>query len=243
MRFKYDRAQNRKSKVFTDVEYELELELPHQAVNLEDEDNLLTVPETSRYALYAIVVHSGYSSDGGHYYTYAREPPGDYDDEWLALQEQQAEGMDDIPPAKSWYVFNDSKVSYATFESFKSVSKKFPRDVAYQLFYRKLPPKGEEIDPLATAEELQLRADAYEARLRALPKAAKRPLRADLKMAVEKDNLKVMREKERSGTNGGLRSSVNGGGAWRKPDGDDGSGGAGPSCGGGGFNAPGRLVF
>ena len=66
MRFHYDRTQNRKSKVFTEINYELELNLP--VYTLPDQVN----PEL--YSLYAIVVHSGYSSDGGHYYTYAREP-------------------------------------------------------------------------------------------------------------------------------------------------------------------------
>ena len=33
MRFKYDRAQGRKSKVFTDVDYELRIRLPVSQVN------------------------------------------------------------------------------------------------------------------------------------------------------------------------------------------------------------------
>ena len=230
MRFKYDRTQNRKSKVFTDVEYELELELPHEAADLDS----CVEPEKTRYALYAIVVHSGYSSDGGHYYTYAREPPA---------QDEEEDGQED--KSSTWYVFNDSKVSYSSFESFKSVSKKLPRDVAYQLFYRKLPPREEEADPLATPEELRIRAEEFQARRmkEAMPKTSKRPLRADLKMAVEKDNLKVMREKERGSAaarGGGVASAA----GWKKPDDESGAGGGGaPSCGGGGFNAPGRLVF
>ena len=64
MRFHYDRQQNRKSKIFTDIDYELEVKLPIFGQELREE----------LYSLYAIVVHSGYSSDGGHYYTYAREP-------------------------------------------------------------------------------------------------------------------------------------------------------------------------
>ena len=32
------------------------------------------VNEKELYKLYAIVVHSGYSSDGGHYFTYAKVP-------------------------------------------------------------------------------------------------------------------------------------------------------------------------
>ena len=32
---------------------------------------------------------------------------------------------------------NDSNVSFATFASFKGLTKRFPRDAAYLLFYRK----------------------------------------------------------------------------------------------------------
>ena len=144
MRFNYDRTLNRKSKVCHDVRYEMGLTLPlcsdpSSAANNQDS-----------YSLYAVVVHSGYSSDGGHYYTYARIP----------------EAQPDV-----WYVFNDSKVSYTSFDNFVKLSDRFPVDTAYVLFYQKQP-----LDHQATPV----------------------PLRMDLKMAVERDNIKFMREKERA---------------------------------------------
>ena len=77
-----------------------------------------------------------------------------------------------------WYIFNDSKVTYSTFESFLSLSKKFPVDTAYVLFYKK-------INNQASSE--------FEA-----SEGSKASLRKDLKMIVERDNINFMREKERS---------------------------------------------
>ena len=37
----------------------------------------------------------------------------------------------------SWYMMNDSNVSFSTFASLKGLTKRFPRDAAYLLFYRK----------------------------------------------------------------------------------------------------------
>ena len=77
-----------------------------------------------------------------------------------------------------WYIFNDSNVRYSNFESFLRDSKKFPADTAYVLFYQKIDSKP--------SVELQTST------------ASKGSLRKELKMLVERDNIKFMREKERS---------------------------------------------
>lgn len=81
------------------------------------------------------MVHSGYSSDGGHYYTYARQPPN-------LTSEDNPEAVEAINKDSTWYIFNDSKVSFTSFESFKTISKRFPRDTAYLLFYQKVTTKS-----------------------------------------------------------------------------------------------------
>ena len=81
-----------------------------------------------------MVVHSGYSSDGGHYYTYARQPPN-------LTSDDDPEAVEAHNKNSTWYIFNDSKVSFTSFESFKTISKRFPRDTAYLLFYQKVTTK------------------------------------------------------------------------------------------------------
>lgn len=198
-RFKYD--NNRKSKIFTDLDYRLSIELPVATAAAEEEGR------TETYELYAIVVHSGYSSDGGHYYTYAREP---------RRRPVEAEAEAEEQP---WFIFNDSKVSFSSFESFKAMTSLFPRDAAYQLFYRR---RGSSSD--------------------AAKVVFKRPLRADLKTAVDADNLRFLREKERVASGGGTITQNNLGKDNFKRDGDDDDDSAGGGGFGGGFNSPGRLV-
>jgi ubiquitin carboxyl-terminal hydrolase 35/38 len=228
LRFKYDRVANRKSKVFTDIDYELRIRLPVQKDDDDDdgeqegeeEDESKEYDDDVEYCLYAVVVHSGYSSDGGHYYTYAREP--------CKSQEENEKEEEDC-----WYIMNDSNVSFTTFESFKSVTKRFPRDAAYVLFYRKL-------------EKSVVRAPSSEAAAVAVSvgsPVSKQPMRADLKMVVEKDNLKFLREKEREKSGGGNR--LGGGAALsRNRDNNDDDDEKGRGCGGGGFGSlGGRLIF
>ncbi|XP_011313993.1 ubiquitin carboxyl-terminal hydrolase 35 [Fopius arisanus] len=67
--------------------------------------------ETETYQLYAAVVHSGYSMDYGHYFTYASDSK------------------------QNWYKFNDSYVYKTPLDEFKSLE---PPDTPYILFYEKV---------------------------------------------------------------------------------------------------------
>ena len=111
LRFKYDRTAHRRAKVFTTIEYPDSLCLP------------VTGGGHVTYRLYGVVVHSGYSSDGGHYYTWAR--PG-------------SQG-----PA-TWLLLNDSQVTESSWAQFKQQSSKLSRDTPYLLFYQRVGGQEEE---------------------------------------------------------------------------------------------------
>ena len=135
------------------------------------------------------MVHSGYSSDGGHYYTYAREP--------MTSAEVDLETYN---KTSSWYVFNDSNVSLSSFESFKSVFKRFPRDTAYVLFYQKISQNSN----LENTEKDQNKQEnsPIQPSPPPIPK-----LNSEVKLNVENDNVKFMREKERNSSAASSKSS------------------------------------
>lgn len=112
LRFHYDRLLQRRGKITTQVNYPLLLNLPV--------DGGVTVS----YALYAVVIHSGVTLDGGHYYTLARNS-----------SDLNASGASGSTP---WFMFNDSQVSRTDFESLISLSRKYPTDTPYLLWYRKV---------------------------------------------------------------------------------------------------------
>lgn len=99
--FRYDFDSRLRTKLRHKVVYNDTIRLPVSSAST-------TIAET--YHLYAAVVHSGYSMDYGHYFTYACDSK------------------------QNWYRFNDSFVSRTTFEEFKSLK---PPDTPYILFYEK----------------------------------------------------------------------------------------------------------
>ncbi|XP_012599967.2 ubiquitin carboxyl-terminal hydrolase 35 [Microcebus murinus] len=210
LRFSFDLRTMRRRKILDDVAIPLLLRLP------------LAGGRGQAYDLCSVVVHSGVSSESGHYYCYAREG---------AARPPPALGTADRPePENQWYLFNDTRVSFSSFESVSNVTSFFPKDTAYVLFYRQRPGEGPE-------------AELGSPRVRAEP-----TLHKDLMEAISKDNILYLQEQEKEARSraayiSALPASPHWGrGFDEDKDEDEGSpGGCNPAGGNGGdFH---RLVF
>ncbi|XP_012506474.1 PREDICTED: ubiquitin carboxyl-terminal hydrolase 35 isoform X2 [Propithecus coquereli] len=210
LRFSFDLRTMRRRKILDDVAIPLLLRLP------------LAGGRGQAYDLCSVVVHSGVSSESGHYYCYAREG---------AARPPPSLGTADRPePENQWYLFNDTRVSFSSFESVSNVTSFFPKDTAYVLFYRQRPREGPE-------------AELGSPRVRAEP-----TLHKDLMEAISKDNILYLQEQEKEARSraayiSALPASPHWGrGFDEDKDEDEGSpGGCNPAGGNGGdFH---RLVF
>ena len=134
LRFRYDKILQRRGKITTEVIYPKQLVL---SVN--------DKPEV--YMLYAVVIHSGLTLDGGHYYTIARSsvPP--------ATATEPTTGKQD-----SWLMFNDAIVSFSDLNSLMDLSKKYSNDTPYMLFYCRIADVAAS-SPISSSAPLHLRQD------------------------------------------------------------------------------------
>ncbi|TRY57394.1 hypothetical protein DNTS_035186 [Danionella cerebrum] len=205
----------------------------------------LSVP----YGLSSVVMHSGMSSDSGHYYCYGRnvrstdgcaapQSPKTHDvssksDSSLGKQEAII-GTDQN--SMDWFLFNDSRVTFTNFQSLQNVTSRFPKDSAYVLIYRKLEVNGEARRSGSVQNATRLNGEP--------------PLQKELMDAITKDNKLFLQEQELNARARALQATSascsfrpNG---WddQEPPGSCGpSGGGGGGGGGGGFNTISRLVF
>ncbi|XP_025275300.1 ubiquitin carboxyl-terminal hydrolase 35 [Canis lupus dingo] len=210
LRFSFDLRTMRRRKILDDVSIPLLLRLP------------LAGGRGQAYDLCSVVVHSGVSSESGHYYCYAREG---------AARPAPSLGAADRPePENQWYLFNDTRVSFSSFESVSNVTSFFPKDTAYVLFYRQRPGEAPEAEPSS-------------------PRGRTEPtLHKDLMEAISKDNILYLQEQEKEARSraayiSALPASPHWGrGFDEDKDEDEGSpGGCNPAGGNGGdFH---RLVF
>ena len=72
----------------------------------------------------------------------------------------QLENLDDVRKSydqeSRWHIFNDSKVSFTTFESFVNMKNRFHSDTAYVLLYQKFSPPAA---APTTSAQVPLRSD------------------------------------------------------------------------------------
>uniref|UniRef100_A0A146X4K3 Ubiquitin carboxyl-terminal hydrolase 38 n=1 Tax=Fundulus heteroclitus TaxID=8078 RepID=A0A146X4K3_FUNHE len=207
------------------------------------------------YMLSSVVVHSGVSSESGHYYSYGRNingadgtqrpagrSPVKEDAEAgpaasaLCTSEQADASPANGPEARDWLLFNDSRVTFTSLQSVQNITSRFPKDTAYVLMYRKQELPGSNGSEGHAANGMRLSAEP--------------PLQKELLDAIIKDNKLFLQEQELSARTQALQASASScsfrpnGSDDNNPPGSCGpSGGGGGGGGGGGFNTISRLVF
>ncbi|KAH0625241.1 hypothetical protein JD844_033591 [Phrynosoma platyrhinos] len=185
LRFSFDLRAMRRKKILDNVSVPLVLKLPvlMPSEELCDTDPMRNGGHASSckhfasvvYDLCSVVVHSGVSSESGHYYCYAREcedavtKSDPKEVSWSIASEK--------PPdlAIQWYLFNDTRVSFSSFESVSNVTSFLPKDTAYLLFYRQRTMQSLNMRSEAAVEsgrEQEKEARSRSAYISALPKSS-----------------------------------------------------------------------
>ncbi|XP_062851359.1 ubiquitin carboxyl-terminal hydrolase 38 [Trichomycterus rosablanca] len=196
------------------------------------ESGVCSVP----YVLSSVVMHSGMSSESGHYYSYGRNvSDADVSESDMVCSAASQEGLDcGGRDSSDWYLFNDSRVTFTNFQSVQNISSRFPKDTAYILVYRKKEVGGQPGGTRATVNGMRFSGEP--------------PLHKDLMEAITKDNKLFLQEQELNARARALQASS--APCSFRPNGSDDNdppGSCGPSGGGGGggggFSTVSRLVF
>uniref|UniRef100_A0A672KQI6 Ubiquitin carboxyl-terminal hydrolase n=1 Tax=Sinocyclocheilus grahami TaxID=75366 RepID=A0A672KQI6_SINGR len=200
LRFSYDATCHVRRKILDNVGIPLHMSLPLRQY----------VP----YVLSSVVVHSGMSSESGHYYSYGRN-----------VSSTDGYSMD-------WFLFNDSRVSFTNFESLQNVTSRFPKDTAYVLIYRKQEVSGQPSNsgPVVNGSRLSGEPPLQKELMDAITK--------DNKLFLQEQELNA-RARALQATSASCSFRPNGSDD-NDPPGSCGPSGGG---GGGGFNTISRLVF
>lgn len=277
LRFSYDQKYHVRRKILDNVSLPLVLELPVKRTlpfSSESESWALDVdladigenlakklkpsgteearcPTLVPYLLSSVVVHSGISSESGHYYSYARNISGTessyqmcHQSETLAIASSQShllgrespgsvteQDLENKEMSQEWFLFNDSRVTFTSFQSVQKITSRFPKDTAYVLLYKKQN-IANSLSDSNSASGLWVNGDP--------------PLQKELMDAITKDNKLYLQEQELNARARALQAAS--ASCSFRPNGfddNDPPGSCGPTGGGGGggFNTVGRLVF
>ncbi|MBN3292060.1 UBP35 hydrolase, partial [Polypterus senegalus] len=170
LRFSFDLGTMRRRKILDNVSIPLVLKLPVWDVSSREPGTFGTdnkhhkaIPPADgcayvslTYDLCSVVVHSGISSESGHYYCYARECTGGVGGpEAIHSDREEVKAPSSQKSAeRQWFLFNDTRVSYSSFESVSNVTTYFPKDTAYVMFFRKRLLPVIENESFSTAEKM-----------------------------------------------------------------------------------------
>ncbi|KAF7237935.1 Ubiquitin carboxyl-terminal hydrolase 38 [Varanus komodoensis] len=244
LRFSFDLRAMRRKKILDNVSVPLVLKLP--ILTSSEEWSSASPGRNGRrassrkgfasivYDLCSVVVHSGVSSESGHYYCYARECEDATSE--CELTDASLNITLEKPPdvAIQWYLFNDTRVSFSSFESVSNVTSFLPKDTAYLLFYRQRMTQSKSMAE-APAESAWVNGDLHS------------PDKS-LMEAIAKDNILYLQEQEKEArSRSAYISALPKSPLWWKDfEGDDdegSSGGCGHDPGGGGSSSFHGLVF
>lgn len=197
------------------------------------------------YVLSSVVMHSGMSSESGHYYSYGRNVsstdgyvphPCPNNQGSSSLSKSSTATQEEMGcinhKSTDWFLFNDSRVTFTNFQSLQNVTSRFPKDTAYVLVYRKQEVSGHHSNAGAVVNSSRMSGEP--------------PLQKELMDAITKDNKLFLQEQELNARARALQATS--ASCSFRPNGSDDNeppGSCGPSGGGGGggFNTISRLVF
>ncbi|XP_069825824.1 ubiquitin carboxyl-terminal hydrolase 35 isoform X2 [Dendropsophus ebraccatus] len=194
LRFSFDLKAMRRRKILDNVQIPLILKLPvhinpHRTENVCIESSSRSISanahQSTTYDLCTVIVHSGLSSESGHYYCYSRDCMDKDGHKPASAGIKKFASDKHLDMEIQWYLFNDTRVSFSSFESVSNVTSFFPKDTAYVLFYRHRP--HGQADTGIDLGSLKSHGDVA--------------LSKELMEAISKDNIKYLQEQEKEARN------------------------------------------
>ncbi|CAF1149694.1 unnamed protein product [Rotaria sordida] len=126
-RFEYDKKTNTFRKIFTKINYPKILN-----VNINPLENLRNNSILIKYCLILIIVHTGYTLHGGHYYVYAREI------KQPLLSKINNHEQEDYFSNDEWFLLNDDLVQISSYEAMIENCAQYTSATPYILFYKRI---------------------------------------------------------------------------------------------------------
>ena len=125
-RFDYDKRTNIFRKVFTKMNYPKVLN-----VHVHPSQHARHRPVLTKYCLVLVIVHTGYTLHGGHYYVYAREVKP-------LLTPVNPDDADDYFSNDEWFLLNDDLVVLSSYEALIENCAQYTSATPYVLIYKRV---------------------------------------------------------------------------------------------------------